>query len=617
MRRDAPLAVFDVFVVATAYTIALVLRFNGSVPVGFRRSFLVVLPLLIVCHLAWNYLLGLYGQMWRHASILEARRVLISGTLGAASSVVVAVAAATRARGHAIPISVALIGASFTMLGFGSMRFQSRLFAFRRAGASDPERLPVLVMGVGDAGSSLVHELFTDRSLGLQPVALIDDDPTRIGLSVHGVAVQGTRERIPEIAARFGARQLLVAIPSASGELIRDVARICEESRLAMRVLPSLAELVGGAVSARDLRDVRIEDLLGRAQIELDLEAVGRLLHGRRVLITGAGGSIGSEIARQATSYGPAALLLLDHDETHLHEVVADLTTAMPLLADVRDRSRIVRLFLDHQPDVVFHAAAHKHVPLLEAHPQEALETNVLGTANVVDAAIACQAERFVMISTDKAIRPASVMGGSKRLAEEIVRSQSGRGTVLSAVRFGNVLGSRGSVVPTFVRQIRAGGPVTVTDPEMTRYFMSVREAVQLVLQASAIAGDGEVLTLDMGEPVKILDLAHRLIRLAGHVPDGDLHIVITGRRPGEKVHEDLVDPAEHPMPSGHARISVSRPASPPVPQLRRLVFEMEALARAEAFDDLAAALRTGLSARPPEVGVEEPAVLADVAGGV
>ena len=387
---------------------------------------------------------------------------------------------------------------------------------------------------------------------------------------------------------------MLLAIPSATSDLVRDVVAGCEEAGLSLRVLPSTREIVGARVTARDLRDLRIEDLLGRQQVATDLASVRQLLHGQRVLITGAGGSIGSEIARQVRDFEPASLTLVDNDETHLHDLIVRIDTSRTtsVLADIRDRERVLEVFREHRPQVVFHAAAHKHVPILEEHPQEAFLTNVLGTTNVVEAATLSGAERFVLISTDKAVRPTSVMGGSKRMAERIVRGLPGHGTVLCAVRFGNVLGSRGSVVPTFLSQIASGGPVTVTDPEMTRYFMSVEEAVQLVLQAGALARGGEVFTLEMGEPVNILDLANRLIRLSGRVPGRDIAVQVIGARPGEKLHEELTNDEEAPESTGCAGIVVSRSPAPDPASLRRDLQEMELLARESRRGELAALLR-------------------------
>jgi FlaA1/EpsC-like NDP-sugar epimerase len=606
VRRDVPLALLDALVVVPAYLIPLALRFNGGVPADRWDAFWLFLPALIVIHLLCNYLYGLYGQMWRYASVQEARRVVLS----AITSMVLVLMLVTivGGRGRPIPLSVIVFGSASAVMAFGAIRFQSRLFAFRRR-AVDERRTRVLLMGAGDAGAQVLSDILRTPELGLQVVGLIDDDPRLRGQAMHGVTVLGGHVAIPALASKWSADQVLLAIPSATSDLVRDVAGRCEDAGVSLRVLPSVREIVGGRVTARDLRDLRIEDLLGRQQVETDLASVLQLLQGRRVLITGAGGSIGSEIARQVRNFEPSCLTLVDNDETHLHDLLMTIDGARTtsVLADIRDRERVIEVFREHRPQVVFHAAAHKHVPILEEHPQEAFLTNVLGTTNVVEAATLSGAERFVLISTDKAVRPTSVMGGSKRMAERIVRGLPGHGTVLCAVRFGNVLGSRGSVVPTFLSQIASGGPVTVTDPDMTRYFMSVEEAVQLVLQAGALARGGEVFTLEMGEPVNILDLANRLIRLSGRVPGRDIAVQIVGTRPGEKLHEELVDDEEAPEPTGREGIVVSRPPAPDPASLRRDLHEMGLLAREGRRTELATLLRraAGDVVRVPTVAEE------------
>ena len=606
VRRDVPLAILDVAVVVPAYLVPLVLRFHGTVPPENWRTFWALLPGIAVIHLLGNYLFGLYGQMWRHAGVQEARGVLLSGGMS-----FVCVLGLVLIMGHGsrpIPLSVIVLGSAWAVMASGAIRFQSRLFGFRRRAAA-VEQTRVLLMGAGEAGAQVLTDLLRHPELGLQVVGMIDDDPRLIGRALHSIAVLGGRASIPEFARQLEADQVLLAIPSATSDLIRDVATRCEEAGVSLRVLPSVRETVGGRVTARDLRDLRIEDLLGRQQVETDLASVRELLHGRRVLITGAGGSIGSEIARQVRTFEPATLALVDNDETHLHDLLVTLAPGRTtsVLADVRDRERMLDVFREHLPQVVFHAAAHKHVPILEEHPQEALLTNVLGTANVVEAASTFGAERFVLISTDKAVRPTSVMGGSKRMAEDIVRSHAGKGTALCAVRFGNVLGSRGSVIPTFLSQIAAGGPVTVTDPQMTRYFMSVEEAVQLVLQAASLARGGEVFTLEMGEPVNILELANKLIRLSGRVPGRDIAIQLIGPRPGEKCHEELVDLNEVPEPTGRSGIVVATPPAPDHAALRQRLRAMEALAREGRHAELAEQLRGSRSDDVPALaGVEE-----------
>jgi FlaA1/EpsC-like NDP-sugar epimerase len=623
VRRDAPLALLDVVVALAAYLLTLVLRFDGSVPPGYWWNFWAFMPFAIAGHLVMNQRCGLYGPMWRYASVLEARRIVRAGVLGGAGVVLANLLVQVASGGfRALPLSVTIFGAVLNLLGTGAIRFQSRLFAARqRSLVADRHR--VLVVGAGSAGSMMLKDLLHSPSLGLFPVGVVDDDRRKVGRRLHGIPVLGTLASIPRVADRYQVSAVLLAIPSATDDLVRDVAAMCERAHITLKVLPSVHETVGGKVTARDLRDLRIEDLLGRQQVETDLEAVAAMLRGRRVLVTGAGGSIGSEIARQVASFGPASLVLLDHDETHLHDVVMsldefreELTEATGLidlvaaelqletvLADIRDRERVFGVFVKYQPEIVFHAAAHKHVPVLEHHPAEALATNVLGTANLADAAVANGTERFVLISTDKAINPVSVMGTSKWLAEQVVRSLQNGHSVLCAVRFGNVLGSRGSVIPTFFRQIARGGPVTVTDPNMTRYFMSVQEAVQLVLQAAALSTGGEVFTLDMGEPVRILDVAERLIRLSGRIPGRDVPITITGVRPGEKMAEDIVAPDEEQLPSGHPAIVVSRPPVPNRAVVHRALAELEYL----SFEGTPAELASRMKAMAAG-SIEDPA---------
>jgi FlaA1/EpsC-like NDP-sugar epimerase len=603
VRRDVALVALDVGVVVVSYLAPLVLRFNGSVPRAYWQNFRWFVVVATTVHLLSNYLFGLYGQMWRYASEREARQVVLSGIF--AGGVLFSTAWLTGRR--FAPLSVVILGAALCLMGFGAIRFQSRLFGFRRRSAETrPSR--VLLVGAGDAGSLVVKDLRRNPSLGLIPVGIVDDDPRKWGKSLHGVPVLGRHSVIPGLVANLQVDQVLLTIASARSELVRDVATLCERANVALRVLPSIREVVGGRITARDIRDLQIEDLLGRQQVRVDMEAVATILRGRRVLVSGAGGSIGAEIARQVVEFEPQSLVLLDHDETHLHDLIIELGGHRPVemaLADIRDQDRVQSAFSRFKPEVVFHAAAHKHVDLLEVNPEEALLTNVIGTANVTDAAVATGVERFVLISTDKAVRPMSVMGASKWFAEQIVRSVES-GCVFCAVRFGNVLGSRGSAIPTFLRQIAMGGPVTVTHPDMARYFMSVQEAVLLVLQASALSQGGEVFTLDMGEPVNILQLARKLIRLSGRVPDRDIPIEFVGVRPGEKLLEDLVDPSEESVSSEHPSIVVSRPPRPDRPLLRQAVRELEALAQRGRRDELAARMKARAAEfhHEPAVGV-------------
>lgn len=588
IRRDGPLIALDMGIVVSVYMVALVLRFDGTVPTEFWTTFRVFIPIALVIHLLTNYMFGLYGRMWRYASVHEARRLVLAGMV---AGTILLVAALTFGRMRLLPISVVVFGATLSLLGFGAVRFQSRLFALRRrtVGTTNDR---VLIVGAGEATAKLLSDIVRHPSLKLDPIGLIDDDPKKMGLTLNGVMVLGNRWDLPMLAIEHDVDQVLLAIPSATSEVVRDIAERCEAANIPLRVLPSVHEMVGGKITARDIRDLQIEDLLGRQQVQIDPRSVEEMLRGKRVLITGGGGSIGSELARQVELFDPAGLVLLDNDETHLHDAAINLSHAMTVLGDIRNRTRIEQIFEEHQPQVVFHAAAHKHVPLLERHPEEAFETNVLGTATLADLSVSTDVERFVLISTDKAVNPMSIMGVSKRMAEQVIWLRQGGGTRFSAVRFGNVLGSRGSVIPTFLQQIVRGGPVTLTDPRMTRYFMSLHEATQLVLQASALARGGDVFTLDMGEPVRILELAQRLIRLSGRVPQRDVAIEVVGIRPGEKLDEDVRDVLEHSVASIHPSIRVSRPISEDAAVFERTLKDLAELARRGERAELADKMR-------------------------
>ena len=562
VRIDLPFAVLDAVFVVVAFGSCLLLRFDGVVPERYLTQFITALPLIIGVALAMNWLWGLYGQLWQHASVLEARRIILATTCtGIVLTAVMVIGP------RLLPLSVVGLGCLLFTVLCGATRFQARLFALRRE-QSDQPGLRVVVLGAGDSGASLVREMLRTPRAGLIPIAILDDDPRTHGRHCQGVPVLGSIGDLPRVAADVALHHAVLAIADPPAQLVRRAADLAEEADVPLRVLRGVADLVRGQVSLHDVRDLQIEDLLGREQVVTDLDAVRSILTGRRVLVTGAGGSIGSEISRQVAAAEPSALLVLDHDETHLHDLCAGLTgpvgeeRTIQLLADIRDRDVIFRLFSRYRPDVVFHAAAHKHVPVLEQHPAEAVRTNVLGTVNIVEAAVAIGVSRLVFISTDKAVNPSCIMGASKKLGEQIVLTSSSVGTQLCAVRFGNVLGSRGSVIPTFMHQINNGGPVTVTDPRMTRFFMSIREAVQLVLQAAAISTGEDMFVLEMGEQVRIVDLAQRMIRLAGRRVGEDVEIHIAGIRPGEKLVEELHDVGEELLPTVHPAIRRLRPAA-------------------------------------------------------
>lgn len=586
-RADVLLALLDMVLLAVAYIGVLVLRFEGNVPSEWWEQAVLWLPFATAVGVLSLWSFGLYGQVWRHASADEARRLL--DAMGAALLVLVGV---ELIRGQAVPWTVVFLGTGLAGFLLGAVRFRSRLFSFRRRAEVGGDGLKVIIIGGRDAGAALIAEMRKSPMAGLVPVAIIDPDESMHGRRIMGLRVVGGYHELPAVAAITGAHQAVLAMTSTTSETVRVIAAYAEQAGVALKIVDGIAGRMRGEVGIRHIRNLRIDDLIGREQVETDLEAVRRMLAGRRVMVTGAGGSIGSEIVRQVAAAGPSTLVALDHDESHLHDMAATLGgPVVQLLADVRDRAAVDRAFARHRPEIVFHAAAHKHVPLLEDHPSEAILTNVAGTQHLLEAAAAVGVERFVFISTDKAVAPKSVMGASKRLGEHLVLGQAPPGSTHAAVRFGNVIGSRGSVVPTFVRQIEEGGPVTVTDERMTRYFMSIPEAVQLVLQAAALAQGGDLFVLDMGEPVRIFDLAERMIRLSGMRPGIDIEVRVTGVRPGEKLVEELLNDDEPARPTVHESISRISPTLPSPEELRTAVSRLRTLAGEQRDDDVRAAL--------------------------
>ena len=565
IRSAILFVILDAVAVVIGYGLAEVTYFRDTAPTGYWFHFIGFLAIAVIVTILCNRLFGLYGRMWRHAGADEARQLLLS----VATTLCVLIAfwpVGNAIHIELVPPFVVVVGCMFAASGMGVIRFHSRLFAWQRG--SKRLGLRVAVIGSRDAGAAAIREMLRSPGAGLVPVAVFDDDERAHGLSLLGVPVVGSISEIPKATSRFTIQQVLLAIPSPSPELVERALRASEEAGVSMKMLPGVKDMLNEPnhlAALRQAREPQIEDLLGRTPVPTDLEAVRRSIEGRRVLVTGAGGSIGSEICRQVSTMGPAQLVLLDHDETHLHDTAATLTSpAEQALVDIFDREAVFETFERYLPEVVFHAAAHKHVPVLEEHPLEASKTNVLGTRNVVDAASSVGTRRFVQISTDKAVHPSSVMGASKRLAEQTVLAHAPVGGAYCTVRFGNVLGSRGSVIPTFARQIALGGPVTVTDPRMTRFFMSVEEAVQLVLQSSVLSEGGEIFMLEMGVPVKIIDLAERMIRLSGCQVGIDIPIEITGMRPGEKLNEVLSTPDEEILATSHPYINRLVPTRAP-----------------------------------------------------
>jgi len=565
-----------------AVGLAYVLRFDGPPPTAadittalFFAAIATPVKLLVFVGA------GLYRRIWSYASVAEVERIITGAALATVCSAFIGalllpLSGLTPSR---VPVSVIALDAliSSALVVAPRLFFRIRNWHRRRRRRRDDDQRAIVV-GAGAAGQMIARELITNPTLGLLPVAFVDDDIRKRGHRLHEIPVAGTIADIGRLAHERDAGAIVIAMPSAPGSVVRRIVKEAADAGLKARTLPPLSEILQGKASPSSLRDVQIEDLLRRDPIQTDLAAVRNLAKGRTVVVTGAGGSIGSELCRQLAHLEPAQLVILGHGENSIFDIQNELRTKHPklgiaaVIADTRDRKRIMSIFDDYRPYAVFHAAAHKHVPLMEENVVEAITNNVQGTRNVVDASIAAGVEHFVLISTDKAVRPTSIMGATKRLAERIVQHaavEHGRNFV--SVRFGNVLGSRGSVVPTFFQQIRAGGPVTVTHPEMRRYFMTIPEAVQLVLQAGTLGLGGEVFVLDMGEPVKIVDLATDLIRLCGYEPGRDIEVKFSGIRPGEKLYEEMFFHEENALPTNHPKVLRAKKAGIPEGLLRRI----------------------------------------------
>ncbi len=570
--RDVVVRYRRAFVVAVhlalwtlAYAGAFMLRFELEIPPAYFRDAPALLGTLLAIRTAVYWRLGLFHGLWRYSGMRDLLQLVKAATFSTAGFVI----ALAFISHFTFPRTVVVLDWVLSIMLVGGLRFSIRTVrevAVQNAGPrSDGEaRRRILVLGAGDAGEMLMRDIMRAHGRRYQPVGFLDDSPLKQGASIHGVPVLGPLSRTADIAKSEKVDEIILAIPSLRGRELRKLVELCRPTGAIIRTLPDVGSLIDGEVTVSQLHEVKIEDLLGREPVTLDTEAIGEFLRGRVVLVTGAGGSIGSELCRQICRFGPRRLLLLDQAENALFLVDRAVHAenpeidAVPYLADICDSRRLDAIFQSETPDVVFHAAAHKHVPMMEINAGEAIKNNVFGTKKVADTADRYRVKTFVMVSSDKAVNPTSVMGVSKRVAEIYVQALSQRSrTQFVTVRFGNVLGSAGSVVPLFKEQIAKGGPVTVTHPQMTRYFMTIPEACQLILQAGTMGRGGEIFVLDMGQPVKIVDLARDLIRLSGLVPDEDIEIEFSGIRPGEKLYEELSSSAENASKTRHPKIFV------------------------------------------------------------
>ena len=564
--RKQILIAFDIVAITIAYILPWVF-INGRTSFTDYNSLLFASCFFFVCCYEIVYwLMGMYDSLWRYAEIVEFFRLCLASAL--AVGIFVAVTLALWASERRIPISVYFLSATFASALTLYARLTYRMFRNTKIAQGGVTRRRTLVIGAGDAASTLLHELSKNKSPDMNIICCVDDAPEKVGRNIMGIEIMGTTDDIPELVERCEIETLLLAIPTVDEENKRRILGICNKTKCNVRILPDIVKLIadGKDILSR-IRDVRVEDVLGRPEIELK-DSTNELITGKTVMVTGGGGSIGSELCRQIAMCSPKKLIILDIYENSAYSIQQELLRRYGkrlnlhvLIASVRDSKKIDALFRANRPDVVFHAAAHKHVPLMEISPEEAVKNNVFGTYNVACAAERYGAERFVLISTDKAVNPTNVMGATKRVCEMIVQALAQKSkTKFVAVRFGNVLGSNGSVLPLFKEQIAAGGPVTVTDPEIVRFFMTIPEAVQLVLEAGQMGKGGEIFVLDMGKPVKILDLAENLIKLSGLIPYKDIEIKFTGLRPGEKLYEELLMDEEGVRKTGNRKIFIGSP---------------------------------------------------------
>jgi len=568
--RIAAKIVTDIVIIAVTYYVAFILRFLdvGIAGVWLERVYLRTLPVIVFSYLIPFVFFGLYRGFWRYSSVhdvIQLFKAVIIGFLFSIAGIIYLLGI------REFPRSIFPIHAMLCLFALGGIRLSTRLIreaiTGRIGGALKRKR--AIVIGAGNAAENLVRELRRDPTSQYEPVALVDDDPAKQGREIHGVRVAGTIDDLPRISQELTPDELIMAVPSATRQQIKRIMDRCRATSKPFKTTPSLMDIVSERVSVTHIREVEPGDLLGREKVDLSVEKIAGYVNDATILVTGAGGTIGSELCAQLGRFGPARLIMLGRGEFSIHKAIRRLrsqfenTELIPVIADIRDKNRLKHIMKEYKPIVVFHAAAHKHVGLMEFCPDEAVLNNVYGTRNLIEAAKESGVRRFVMISTDKAVNPTSFMGATKRICELIVEAEAklnDSGITFSSVRFGNVLQSRGSVVPIFTDQIAQGGPVTVTDPEATRFFMTTSEAAQLVIQAGGMSKGGEIFVLDMGEPMKIVDLARDLIRLYGYEPERDIEIKFIGLAPGEKLHEEPLAGGKGTHSTEHPKILIAEP---------------------------------------------------------
>jgi FlaA1/EpsC-like NDP-sugar epimerase len=570
----------DILLLSGALFLAFLIRFEFHLPRPYFILYYQMLPLVLIIKIGCFYFFDLYRGMWRFTSITDLLNIIKASCIS--SLLVISLIHFSHSRFIGFPRSVFIMDWCFTILLISGYRLCIRLY-FEQISGDKTSSIPtrqvltmffkkmaetkrLLIIGAGNGGEKIYREIHNNANLQFMAIGFLDDDVAKVGKTIHGIPVLGQISDIKRIAKQLNVDEALIAIPSATSGQMRKILAHCKESGIKYKTIPGMGELINGKVTVNTIREVDYRDLLGREMIKLDEDKIGSYLKGARVIVTGAGGSIGSELCRQICRFKPECIVLYERAESPLFEINYELEhdfgniEIIPVLADVQDKEQIEKAFNVYRPQTVFHAAAYKHVPMLENQPWKAVDNNILGTANLIEITNKFSVERFVFVSTDKAVRPANVMGASKRIAEMLIQSQNGCGLSLTkfmTVRFGNVVGSVGSVVPLFKKQIQKGGPVTVTHPDVTRFFMTIPEACQLILQAGAMGNGGEIFLLEMGTSIKIVDMARDLIRLSGFEPEEDIKIEYIGLRPGEKLYEELIIDGEDVMPTSHEKIMV------------------------------------------------------------
>lgn len=582
-RRKIVLFLIDIIVINFSFLISFYFRFSYDVPERYLRGYAedsIIITLIFVLSF---YLFRMYDSLWLYAGTDEFLLIIAACACGG-----IAVIAYNLIYGGMIPSSILVLGTIlltlFTTVSRIAFRTYRRIIKLLENLQKNPGQR-IMIVGAGAGGSMVLEEIRNSNEINVKPVCFVDDDKTKMGMTISNVKVQGNRYDIPKLVRENEIEAIVIAIPTISFHDRVEIVKICKDTGCKLKIMPGIYELLKGEVTVKEIRDVNIEDLLGREPVVLEDDGIKDYISGKVVIIPGGGGSIGSEISRQVMKYGPKKLIIFDNYENNAYNLENELKGRYPevelklLIGSIRDRKRLENVFREHRPEVVFHAAAHKHVPLMEDSPSEAILNNVFGTLNLAETADKFNVERFVMLSTDKAVNPTNVMGATKRICEMIIQAMDAKSeTRYVAVRFGNVLGSNGSVIPLFNSQIAQGGPVTVTDENITRFFMTIPEAAQLVLQAGAFAKGGEIFILDMGKPVRIYDLAKDLIRLSGFAPDEDIKIEITGLRPGEKLYEEVLMNEEGIEKTSHNKIFVAKPATYNIDELKETFYELNLL---------------------------------------